>query len=67
MLQHGPIHRSNIDGDAISMGPRCLCPYVWVGRRVPIDKVEGFVKDKLSLGGARAPLFRVSAREVLWK
>ena len=37
------------------------------GGRVALDKDEGFVKGKVIVGGARAPLFCASAREVLWK
>jgi len=33
----------------------------------PFDKDEGFVKGVVILGGAQAPLFCSSAREVLWK
>ena len=32
-----------------------------------LDKDEGFVKGVVILGGAQAPLFCSSAREVLWK
>ena len=35
--------------------------------RVLLDKDEGFVKGVVILGGAQAPLFCSSAREVLWK